>query len=149
MWNRDDGQLWADFAHALINTKEFIFCDERITTTIPVKRYPPQPTVATRTCLLAARAASLSVSRCRLPVIARDAKRCAAVSEAALAGLLNELLAIAQQVTRVRLATARTIRCDAKNVIFLYMDGGPSQVDTFDPKPMLDKYNGQDPGQIV
>lgn len=36
----------------------------------------------------------------------------------------------------------------AKNVIFLYMDGGPSQVDTFDPKPMLDKYNGQDPGQF-
>ncbi|MCA9007940.1 MAG: DUF1501 domain-containing protein, partial [Planctomycetaceae bacterium] len=27
----------------------------------------------------------------------------------------------------------------AKNVIFLYMDGGPSQVDTFDPKPMLSK----------
>ena len=25
----------------------------------------------------------------------------------------------------------------AKNVIFLYMDGGPSQVDTFDPKPLL------------
>ena len=36
----------------------------------------------------------------------------------------------------------------AKNVIFLYMDGGPSQVDTFDPKPMLDKYNGQDPGKL-
>ena len=36
----------------------------------------------------------------------------------------------------------------AKNVIFLYMDGGPSQVDTFDPKPMLDKYHGQDPAKI-
>ena len=34
----------------------------------------------------------------------------------------------------------------AKNVIFLYMDGGPSQIDTFDPKPMLDKHNGEDPG---
>ena len=31
----------------------------------------------------------------------------------------------------------------AKNVIFLYMDGGPSQVDTFDPKPMLSKFNGK------
>ncbi|MBI1369636.1 MAG: DUF1501 domain-containing protein [Planctomycetes bacterium] len=31
----------------------------------------------------------------------------------------------------------------ARSVIFLYMDGGPSQVDTFDPKPMLDKYNGK------
>jgi hypothetical protein len=36
----------------------------------------------------------------------------------------------------------------AKNVIFLYMDGGPSQVDTFDPKPMLDKFDGKDPGQL-
>src|SRR5579862_6810593 len=31
----------------------------------------------------------------------------------------------------------------AKSVIFLFMNGGMSQVDTFDPKPMLDKYNGQ------
>jgi hypothetical protein len=31
----------------------------------------------------------------------------------------------------------------AKSVIFLYMDGGPSQVDTFDPKPHLQKDNGQ------
>ncbi len=31
----------------------------------------------------------------------------------------------------------------AKNVIFLYMDGGPSQVDTFDPKPRLDREHGQ------
>ena len=36
----------------------------------------------------------------------------------------------------------------AKRVIFLYMDGGPSQIDTFDPKPLLDKYNGQDPGKL-
>ena len=31
----------------------------------------------------------------------------------------------------------------AKRVIFLFMNGGPSQVDTFDPKPQLTKYNGQ------
>jgi Protein of unknown function (DUF1501) len=31
----------------------------------------------------------------------------------------------------------------AKSVIFLYMDGGPSQVDTFDPKPLLTRENGQ------
>ena len=30
-----------------------------------------------------------------------------------------------------------------RSVIFLYMDGGPSQVDTFDPKPRLAKENGQ------
>lgn len=33
----------------------------------------------------------------------------------------------------------------AKNIIFLYMDGGVSQVDSFDPKPRLTKENGQDP----
>ncbi|MFO0870382.1 MAG: DUF1501 domain-containing protein [Pirellulales bacterium] len=31
----------------------------------------------------------------------------------------------------------------AKHVIFLYMDGGPSQVDTFDPKPRLQQDNGK------
>ena len=31
----------------------------------------------------------------------------------------------------------------AKSVIFLFMDGGPSQIDTFDPKPRLTKENGQ------
>jgi hypothetical protein len=31
----------------------------------------------------------------------------------------------------------------AKSVIFLFMYGGPSQVDTFDPKPALDRWNGK------
>lgn len=31
----------------------------------------------------------------------------------------------------------------ATSVIFLYMDGGPSQIDTFDPKPRLDREHGQ------
>lgn len=31
----------------------------------------------------------------------------------------------------------------AKHVVFLFMNGGPSQVDTFDPKPELDKRHGQ------
>jgi hypothetical protein len=31
----------------------------------------------------------------------------------------------------------------ARSVIFLYMDGGPSQMDTFDPKPRLDREHGQ------
>jgi hypothetical protein len=32
-----------------------------------------------------------------------------------------------------------------KHVIHLYMNGGPSQVDTFDPKPALAKYQGKRP----
>src|SRR5258707_466890 len=31
----------------------------------------------------------------------------------------------------------------AKRVIHLFMNGGPSHVDTFDPKPMLTKYHGK------
>jgi hypothetical protein len=31
----------------------------------------------------------------------------------------------------------------AKSVIFLYMDGGPGSMDTFDPKPLLTKEHGQ------
>jgi hypothetical protein len=38
----------------------------------------------------------------------------------------------------------------AKRVIFLFMNGGLSQVDSFDPKPALDKYHGKPlPGSVV
>ena len=36
----------------------------------------------------------------------------------------------------------------ARAIIMLYMDGGPSQVDAFDPKPLLDKYNGRSPSEL-
>ena len=45
------------------------------------------------------------------------------------------------QATRWR--QNRRISRKVKHVIYLYMDGGPSQVDTFDPKPRLAKENGQ------
>src|SRR4051794_29471008 len=31
----------------------------------------------------------------------------------------------------------------AKNIIFMFMEGGPSQLDLFDPKPGLAKWNGK------
>ncbi|MEQ1859993.1 MAG: DUF1501 domain-containing protein [Chthoniobacteraceae bacterium] len=31
----------------------------------------------------------------------------------------------------------------AKNCIFIFLEGGPSQMDLFDPKPMLNQYDGQ------
>src|SRR5215471_11406570 len=34
-------------------------------------------------------------------------------------------------------------KAKAKHIIFLFMNGGLSQVDSFDPKPMLEKYHGQ------
>ncbi len=36
----------------------------------------------------------------------------------------------------------------AKHVISLFMTGGPSQLDMFDPKPSLVKYAGQRPGEV-
>ena len=33
----------------------------------------------------------------------------------------------------------------AKNVIFLFMAGGPSQLELFTPKPVLNQYHGQTP----
>ncbi len=35
------------------------------------------------------------------------------------------------------------LRARAKHMVFLFMNGGPSQVDTFDPKPALSRYHGQ------
>jgi hypothetical protein len=35
------------------------------------------------------------------------------------------------------------VAAKAKSVIHLFMNGGPSQMDLFDPKPMLDKHHGQ------
>src|SRR5271166_1839874 len=40
-------------------------------------------------------------------------------------------------------APAKPHAAKAKNVIFLFMDGGPSQVDTFDPKPRLAREHGK------
>jgi hypothetical protein len=36
----------------------------------------------------------------------------------------------------------------AKHVIFLFMSGGPSHLDTFDPKPMVKQFEGQRPAEV-
>src|SRR4029078_12199269 len=37
------------------------------------------------------------------------------------------------------------LRPRAKRVIYLFMNGGPSHVDTFDPKPALKEHEGKPP----
>ena len=37
----------------------------------------------------------------------------------------------------------------AKRVIFLFMNGAPSHVDTFDPKPMLAEHEGESPSEDI
>jgi len=67
----------------------------------------------------------------------------------AFAGLVGESLATAatlgaaNQDAKVRATGGLHHPARAKHVIFLFMNGGLSQVDSFDPKPMLDKYHGQ------
>ena len=73
----------------------------------------------------------------------------------ALASLMREWQGGAADGAEARETQAKGVRPDvfgakpshfpakAKHVIFLYMDGGPSQVDTFDPKPRLKQENGK------
>jgi hypothetical protein len=62
----------------------------------------------------------------------------------ALATLLGEPAYGAAPVERNPLAPKPPhFKARARSVIFLFMDGGPSQVDTFDPKPRLAKEHGQ------
>lgn len=71
----------------------------------------------------------------------------------ALAGLLGENTAQAAQVAaKVAAQTGQAnplapkaphFAPKAKRVIFLFMHGGPSQVDTFDPKPLLTRDDGK------
>ena len=63
----------------------------------------------------------------------------------ALAGLLQAGDAeSAEQASSSPLAAKRRHHvAQAKSVIFLFMDGGPSHLDTFDPKPALEKLAGK------
>ncbi len=70
------------------------------------------------------------------------------VHGAALATLLSDELFAASQAPHPTVATDLRTRAPhfeprAKSVIHLFMNGGPSQVDLFDPKPELKKYEGK------
>ncbi len=71
------------------------------------------------------------------------------IGTAALASLMNErLFAFTPEADGVLSQAARTIGPQfapkAKQVIYLFMAGAPSQVDLFDNKPLLQKYDGQE-----
>ena len=60
------------------------------------------------------------------------------------------MLALSSLLSRdgVGAASAKLDRpAKAKNVILFFMDGGPSHVDTFDPKPALTKHQGEEIGE--
>jgi hypothetical protein len=67
-------------------------------------------------------------------------RMCAGFGMVGLAGILGPQSLFAAASTRSPHFTPR-----AKRVIFLFMNGGPSHVDTFDPKPKLKELEGQQP----
>ncbi|WP_437230942.1 DUF1501 domain-containing protein [Planctomicrobium sp. SH661] len=84
------------------------------------------------------------------PLISRRAAlaRCAAGFGAVAATALMTKTGVG--ATKGQLAPKAThFSPRVKSVIFLYMDGGPSQVDTFDYKPLLAKHDGEDPRTAI
>ena len=75
-----------------------------------------------------------------MAVSRRVALQQAAVGFGSLA--LSSLLA-AQEATNPLAPKAVHFPARAKRIIFLFMKGGPSQVDTFDPKPLLTRDDGK------
>jgi len=61
----------------------------------------------------------------------------------ALAGVVSDEAHAASSVIDPLAAKAPPFTGKAKHVVHLFMNGGPSQVDTFDPKPALDKHHGK------
>jgi Protein of unknown function (DUF1501) len=62
-----------------------------------------------------------------------------------LAGLLGDQAARATAPSNPLAPRPAHFAPKAKRLIHLFMNGGPSQVDTFDPKPALARYHGQRP----
>ncbi len=64
----------------------------------------------------------------------------------ALSGILGQALGLQAAETNLNPLTPKAphFPAKAKRVIHLFMNGGPSHVDTFDPKPSLAKYHGKE-----
>ena len=69
-------------------------------------------------------------------------RMCGGFGMVGLLGLLDPQKLLASEATQSPHFAAR-----AKRVIFLFMNGGPSHIDTFDPKPALAKFEGQTPSE--
>jgi len=66
---------------------------------------------------------------------------------AALASLLGPAAAFANESSLTLAPRKPHFEPKAKSVIQFFMNGGPSQVDLFDPKPALEKYSGKIPSR--
>ena len=72
-------------------------------------------------------------------------QRCAVgFGNLALAAILANENTASAEVLNPMAPKAPQFRARAKRVLFLFMKGGPSHVDTFDPKPLLTRDDGKD-----
>lgn len=79
------------------------------------------------------------------PISRREALRQSAVGfgSLALSSLLAEHSSASHESANPLASRAPHHPAKAKRIIFLFMAGGPSQVDTFDPKPLLTRDDGK------
>jgi hypothetical protein len=67
----------------------------------------------------------------------------------ALADLLQQEKLLAEDPVNPLAVKPAHFTARAQSVIWLFMEGGPSACDTFDPKPELEKHDGQRPKQAL
>src|SRR5262245_26637460 len=70
---------------------------------------------------------------------------CGGLGSVGLSAILGQQTASAAAIGRYG---GPKLPARAKQVIFLFMAGGPSQIDTFDPKPILLKHQGERPDSV-
>lgn len=70
---------------------------------------------------------------------------CAGFGLLGLASVVGSRSALASSGTSVQASRLPHFAPRAKRLVFLFLNGGPSHVDTFDPKPALAKFEGQQP----
>ncbi|MEO2014016.1 MAG: DUF1501 domain-containing protein, partial [Fuerstiella sp.] len=80
-----------------------------------------------------------------LPVTKTPRRRLLQSAGAGFGWLAARGLFGAESAAGAVLPTGQHFPARAKRVIFLFMNGAPSHVDTFDPKPALRQYEGQQP----
>ena len=67
-----------------------------------------------------------------------------ALGYAALASLLGPTMKLWSEESRTGLPTLPHFPAKAKNIIYLHMVGGPSQMDLFDHKPVMNEWYDKD-----
>jgi len=98
-----------------------------------------------RSAVVSAGVASMGTSAMRTGATRRAFLRnaCCGFGSLAFASLLNDERLRAEALNPLAPKSAHESPAKARSVIFLFMAGGPSHIDTFDPKPLLNRLDGE------